>query len=43
MKSKKEEIKIKIADKEYKLSDFDTQKNEMIEELKMLNTMTLKI
>ena len=25
---------IKIADKEYKLSDFDTQKNEIIEELK---------
>ena len=32
-KLKKEEIK-KIADKEYKLSDFDNQKNEIIEELK---------
>ena len=26
--------KIKIGDKEYKLSDFDTQKNEILEELK---------
>ena len=26
--------KIKIGDKEYKLSDFDTQKNEIVEELK---------
>ena len=31
---KKRGKKIKIADKEYKLSDFDTQKNEIIEELK---------
>ena len=31
---KKRGDKIKIADKEYKLSDFDTQKNEIIEELK---------
>ena len=31
---KKRGNKIKIADKEYKLSDFDTQKNEIIEELK---------
>ena len=29
---KKRGNKIKIADKEYKLSDFDTQKNEIIEE-----------
>ena len=33
-KLKKEEKKIKIADKEYKLSDFDTQKHEIVEELK---------
>ena len=31
---KKRGNKMKIADKEYKLSDFDTQKNEVIEELK---------
>ena len=31
---KKRGNKIKIADKEYKLSDFDTQKNEIIKELK---------
>ena len=31
---KKRGNKIKIADKEYNLSDFDTQKNEIIEELK---------
>ena len=31
---KKRGNKIKIADKEYKLSDFDDQKNEIIEELK---------
>ena len=31
---KKRGNKIKIADKEYKLSDFDNQKNEIIEELK---------
>ena len=31
---KKRGNKIKIADKEYKLSDFDSQKNEIIEELK---------
>ena len=31
---KKRGNNIKIADKEYKLSDFDTQKNEIIEELK---------
>ena len=31
---KKRGNKIKIADREYKLSDFDTQKNEIIEELK---------
>ena len=41
---KKRGIKIKIGDNEYKLSDFDTQKYEIIEELKkMLNTMILKI
>ena len=28
--------KIKIADNEYKLSDFDTQKNEILEELKKI-------
>ena len=28
--------KIKIKDKEYKLSDFDTQKNEFLEELKII-------
>ena len=31
---KKRGNKIKVADKEYKLSDFDNQKNEIIEELK---------
>ena len=31
---KKRGNKIKIGDKEYKLSDFDTQKNEILEELK---------
>ena len=35
--------KIKIGDKENKLSDFDNQKHEIIEELKKLNTMILKI
>ena len=36
--------KIKIEDNEYKLSDFDSQKHEIIEELKkMLNTTILKI
>ena len=34
---KKHGNKIKIADKEYKLSDFDTQKYEIIEELKNAN------
>ena len=34
---KKRGNKIKIADKEYKLSDFDDQKNEIIEELKNAN------
>ena len=38
----KKRIKIKIANKEYKLSDFNNQKNEIIKELKMLNTMILK-
>ena len=28
--------KIKIADNEYELSDFDTQKNEILEELKKI-------
>ena len=40
---KKRGNKIKIGDDEYKLSDFDTQKNEILEELKLLNTMILKI
>ena len=40
---RKRGIKIKKADKKFKLSDFDNQKNEIIEELKMLNTMILKI
>ena len=35
--------KIKIGDSEYKLSDFDTQKTEILEELKKRNTMILKI
>ena len=34
--------KIKNGDNESKLSDFDTQKNEILEELKMLNTTILK-
>ena len=34
MKSKKRGNKTKIADKEYKLSDFDTQKGEIIKEIK---------
>ena len=34
---------IKIGDKEYKLSDFDNQKYEIIEELKKLDTTILKI
>ena len=42
-KVKKRGKKIKIGDKEFKLSDFGDQKNEIIEELKMLNTMILKI
>ena len=33
---KKRGIEIKIADKEYKLSDFDNQKNKMLEELKQV-------
>ena len=39
---KKRGNKLKIADKEYKLSDFDTQKNEMIEELKNAKYNDLK-
>ena len=35
--------KIKIGGSEYKLSDFDSQKNEILEELKKLNTTILKI
>ena len=35
--------KIKTGDIEYKLSDFDTQKNEILEQLKKLKTMILKI
>ena len=35
--------KIKTEDNEYNLSDFDSQKHEIIEELKMLNTTILKI
>ena len=34
--------KIKIGDNEYKLSDFDSKKNEILEELKKRNTMILK-
>jgi len=34
---------IKMGDNEYKLSDFDTQKNVIPEELKKQNTMILKI
>ena len=34
--------KIKIGDNEYKLSDFDTQKNEILEELKNVNYNDLK-
>ena len=34
---KKRGNKIKIGDNEYKLSDFDTQKNEILEELKNVN------
>ena len=33
---------IKIGDKEYKLSDFDTQKNEILEELKIVKYNDLK-
>ena len=35
--------KIKIGDKEYKLSDFDNQKYEIIEELKRLKTKISQI
>ena len=35
--------KIKIGDIEYKLTDFDNQKNEILEELKKRNTTILKI
>ena len=35
--------KIKIGDNEYKLSDFDTQKNEILEELKKAKKMIIKI
>ena len=34
---------IKIGDKEYKLSDFDNQKYEILQELKKLDTTILKI
>ena len=40
---KKRGNKIKIGDVEYQLSDFDNQKYEIIEALKILNTMILKI
>ena len=40
---KKRGNKIKIADKEFKLSDFDNQKNEITEELKNVKYMILKI
>ena len=36
MKVKREEKKIKINYKEYSLSDFDTSKNEILEELKIV-------
>ena len=39
---KKRGNKIKIGDKEFKLSDFDTQKNEIIEELKNAKYNDLK-
>ena len=39
---KKRGNKIKIADNEYKLSDFDTQKNEIPEELKSIKYNDLK-
>ena len=35
--------KIKIGDHEYKLSDLDNRENEILGELKILNTMILKI
>ena len=34
--------KIKIEDKEYKLSDFDTQKNEILEELRNVKYKDLR-
>ena len=40
---KKRENKLKIGDNDYMISDFDTQKNQILEELKMLNTMILRI
>ena len=39
---KKRENKIKIADKEYKLSDFDNQKYEILQELKNVKYNDLK-
>ena len=35
--------KLKTGDNEHKLSDFDTQENEILKELKNANTMILKI
>ena len=35
-------VKIKIGDNEYKLSDFDTQKNEILEELKNVKNNDLE-
>ena len=42
-KVRKRGNKVKIGDIEYKLSDFDNQKHEILEELKKLNTTILKI
>ena len=35
--------KVKTGDNDYKISDFDTQKSEILEELKKQKTMILKI
>ena len=40
---KKRGNQIKIGDEEFKLSDFDTQKNEIIEELKNVNNNDLEV
>ena len=39
---RKRENRIKISDKEYKTSDFDTQKNEKLEELKNVKNNDLE-